>query len=76
MGICIECGAPSRVTTITPEFLYMDSFCSQECSTENWARAEREGLVIKVSETTPEQMNELFKRSGLMLEGVGPREPS
>lgn len=75
-GKCAECGGPARPCGLPNSEGMFDSFCSDECMTTHWNRAESEGRVVAVGDISPEQFNEMLNRSGLALEGIGERKPS
>ena len=81
-GRCRECGrSPVRELHVVDDgdpLVVSEgcSFCSPECWRADHDRAVAEGLIVKVSDLTLEQLNEMFQRDGLALESVGPRKPS
>jgi hypothetical protein len=82
-GKCRECGGGpiKRLDVTEPDGSTLTvsigcSFCSEACYLADNARAVAEGRIINVSDLAPEQLNEMLKRDGLQLAGVGDRMPS
>lgn len=77
-GRCRRCGAGTEPNRLGGPMersdgrgLWMEMYCSKACQDICWAEAEAAGLVINLSDVTPERANELFNTMGLQLEGVG-----
>lgn len=82
-GKCRECGGGPVIELVIPHpngtTVHVSiglSFCSAPCYQADHDRAVAEGRIVSVSDITAEQLNELFKKNGLQLVGVGERKPS